>query len=75
LEKPRRFRTQGGLNEHLGRHESATGPVQSTDCITQSNLTLRSKITLLIPHTLIKRNTKSRMKRKSIHLSEAEKLS
>jgi drug/metabolite transporter (DMT)-like permease len=26
LEKPRRFRTEGGLNEHLGRHESGTGP-------------------------------------------------
>jgi len=28
LEKPGRFRTKGGLNEHLGRHESATGPLQ-----------------------------------------------
>jgi len=27
LEKPCRLRTEGGLNEHLGRHESATGPV------------------------------------------------
>jgi transposase InsO family protein len=26
LEKPCRFRTKGGLNEHLGRHESVTGP-------------------------------------------------
>ncbi|MFT5787902.1 MAG: hypothetical protein ACI9KK_003273 [Ascidiaceihabitans sp.] len=26
LEKSRRFRTKGGLNEHLERHESGTGP-------------------------------------------------
>ncbi|WP_407691755.1 endonuclease toxin domain-containing protein [Pseudooctadecabacter jejudonensis] len=26
MEKPGRFRTQGGLNEHLGRHKSGTGP-------------------------------------------------
>ena len=26
LEKPRRFRKESGLNENLGRHESATGP-------------------------------------------------
>ena len=26
MEKPRRFQTEGGLNEHLGRHETATGP-------------------------------------------------
>ncbi|MEQ5872871.1 hypothetical protein J4E08_23820, partial [Sagittula sp. NFXS13] len=26
LEKPCRVRAEGGLNEHLGRHESATGP-------------------------------------------------
>jgi transposase InsO family protein len=27
MEKPRRFRTESGLNEHLGRHESVTGPM------------------------------------------------
>ena len=26
MEKPGRVRTEGGLNEHLGRHESVTGP-------------------------------------------------
>ncbi|WP_228848637.1 3-hydroxyacyl-CoA dehydrogenase NAD-binding domain-containing protein [Halocynthiibacter styelae] len=26
MEKPRRFRKESGLNEHLGRHESETGP-------------------------------------------------
>jgi hypothetical protein len=26
LEKPCRFRTKGGLNEHMGRHQTATGP-------------------------------------------------
>ncbi|MDG1457212.1 MAG: hypothetical protein P8Q92_04775, partial [Pseudoprimorskyibacter sp.] len=26
LEKPRRFRKESGLNEHLGRHETVTGP-------------------------------------------------
>ena len=26
MEKSRRLRTKGGLNEHLGRHKSATGP-------------------------------------------------
>ena len=27
LEKPRRFRTESGLNEHLGRNKSGTGPI------------------------------------------------
>ncbi|WP_207903997.1 hypothetical protein, partial [Martelella mediterranea] len=26
LEKPRRFRTESGLNENLGRNETVTGP-------------------------------------------------
>lgn len=26
-EKPRHFRTEGGLNEHFGWHETATSPV------------------------------------------------
>ncbi|MCO4849073.1 MAG: hypothetical protein KC448_14015 [Yoonia sp.] len=29
LEKPCRFRPKGDLNEHLGRHETATGPLPS----------------------------------------------
>jgi len=28
LEKPRRFRKESGLNEHLERHKNATGPVR-----------------------------------------------
>jgi len=30
MEKPCRLRTEGGLNEHLGRHESVTGPLTTT---------------------------------------------
>lgn len=30
LEKPGRFRTEGGLNEHLERHKYATGPLRTT---------------------------------------------
>ncbi|MBR2575264.1 MAG: hypothetical protein IKE14_13150, partial [Loktanella sp.] len=30
LEKPGRFRTEGGLKEHLGRHKNVTGPIDLT---------------------------------------------
>jgi hypothetical protein len=33
MQKPRRFRKESGLNEHLGRHESATGPFCSNDFV------------------------------------------
>ncbi len=39
LEKPRRLRTEGGLNEHLGRHKSVTGPIgisERKECYSES---------------------------------------
>jgi len=41
LEKPGRLRTEGGLNEHRGRHENATGPVWQR--ITGKHRRLREK--------------------------------
>jgi hypothetical protein len=48
LEKPRRFRTQGSLNEHVERHKSATGP-NSVPHVTYRNSGLRNHRSTILP--------------------------
>jgi transposase-like protein len=49
LEKPRRFRTGGSLNEHRGRHQTATGPIaKDIKRATRKNYSPEEKIRIVL---------------------------
>jgi hypothetical protein len=51
LEKPRRFRKESGLNENLGRHESATGPLYTALALRKLHGNCSTRSTALLWHS------------------------